>query len=338
MSLIRYSNIIYPMHRSGMSISEIHRKLSMLDSTVTYHKIRSFLRKHYSYRVTRAAPYRARKFRAVLPTIKRIIEDSYSANSSATSSLVMRRLRERNILISRSHVSRLRVKLGYRRTTTKYCHLIRDANKEKRWDFCRRMIESDEDFSQCIFSDESTIQVDCCVKYCYVKKGAFFARLRSRAKHPAKLHVWGGISVRGATALAVFPGTTRMDSEKYCQILERCYIPFCKNIYNGYGALVQDNAPAHKSAYTTERLRMWKVRLFEWPPESPDLNPIELVWGSMKAYIRKRNVRTVKDLREAASSFWKTLTPEVCERYILGIRKKMERVVQEEGRNIYEGR
>ncbi|KAK6049873.1 hypothetical protein COOONC_12622 [Cooperia oncophora] len=77
-----------------------------------------------------------------------------------------------------------------------------------------------------------------------------------------------------------------MDSEKYCQILERCYIPFSNNIYSGYGVLVQDNAPAHKSVYTSARLDMWKVSLLDWPPESLDLNPTELVWGNMKEFIR----------------------------------------------------
>ncbi|KAK6054239.1 hypothetical protein COOONC_08257 [Cooperia oncophora] len=104
-----------------------------------------------------------------------------------------------------SHLRRLRDKLGFRRTTTKYCHMIRDANKEKRFAFCTRMIENNEDFSQCIFTDESTIQIDCSVKHCYVKEGDYFSRLRLRAKHPAKLHLWGGISMRGATELAIFP-------------------------------------------------------------------------------------------------------------------------------------
>ncbi|PIO73278.1 hypothetical protein TELCIR_04761 [Teladorsagia circumcincta] len=98
------------------------------------------------------------------------------------------------------------------------------------------MIESNEDFSQCVFTDESTIQ--------------------------------------------------------------------------RYGILVQDNAPAHKSAYTTARLQSWKARLLDWPAESPDLNPIELVWGNMKAFIRKRNIRTVEELRKAVVVYWKTLTPE----------------------------
>ncbi|KAK5986330.1 Transposable element Tcb2 transposase [Trichostrongylus colubriformis] len=150
------------------------------------------------------------------------------------------------------------------------------------------MIDTAEDFSQCIFSDETTIQVGPSVKHCFVKGDDYFARLRPRAKHPVKLNLWGGISMRGATELAIFPGAMRLDSKKYCEILERCYVPFARKIFNGFGILVQDNAPAHRSAYTAGRLKTMNVRLLDWPPESPDLNPIELVWGSMKAFVRKK--------------------------------------------------
>ena len=54
----------------------------------------------------------------------------------------------------------------------------------------------------------------------------------------------------------------------------------------GFARLVHDNAPAHKSAWTSRKLEAWGVRTVEWPPESPDLNPIELIWGSMKSFIR----------------------------------------------------
>ncbi|KAK6009617.1 hypothetical protein OSTOST_25445, partial [Ostertagia ostertagi] len=82
------------------------------------------------------------------------------------------------------------------------------------------------------------------------------------------------------------------------------------------------------------RSQSWNARLLDWPAESPDLNPIELVWGNMKAFIRKRNIRTVEELRKAVLVCWKTRTPEVCTRYISGVYKRLHRVVEQEGRNI----
>ncbi|RCN25850.1 hypothetical protein ANCCAN_28435 [Ancylostoma caninum] len=107
----------------------------------------------------------------------------------------------------------------------------------------------------------------------------------------------------------------------------------------GYGTLVQDNAPQHKSSYTSQVLSSWGVKVMDWPPESPDLNPIELVWGNMKNNIRKnKNVRTLDELRDEVIKYWKSLTPEICSNYIRGIPKKMNRVVEQRGRNIYEGK
>ncbi|PIO59665.1 hypothetical protein TELCIR_18868 [Teladorsagia circumcincta] len=339
MSLVRYSNVIHPMHRAGMSISRIHRRLQSMDPSVTYYKVQKFLKDHYACQSPRKrTPYPTRKFCSDFPVIRRILEDCYSADSSVTIAVILKRLKERNIVISPSQVRRLREKLGYRKAPTKYCHIIRDTNKEKRLQFCTRMIENHEDFSQCIFTDETTVQVGCATKHCFVKQNDYFARLRSRAKHPAKIHLWGGISMRGPTELAMFAGEIRMDSQKYCEIIERCYMPFATTIYNGYGVLVQDNAPAHKSAYTTARMKTLKIKLLDWPPESPDLNPIELVWGSLKSFVRKQNPRTVEELRKTVAVFWKSLTPAVCTNYIMGMQKKLYRVIKNEGGHIYEGR
>ncbi|CAJ0598615.1 unnamed protein product [Cylicocyclus nassatus] len=166
----------------------------------------------------------------------------------------------------------------------------------------------------------------------------YYSRLRSRAKHPAKLHIWGGISIRGTTQLAILPGTCRINGEMYCRILEKCYVPFVKKNHNGFARLVQDNAPAHKSRYTLNKLQEWNLTTLDWPAESPDLNPIELVWGNMKNYIRGKNVKNLEELKVAIIQYWKTLTPEVCRKYIMGVRKKLHRVIEQGGRNIIEKR
>ena len=45
----------------------------------------------------------------------------------------------------------------------------------------------------------------------------------------------------------------------------------------------------------------------------------------------------MKELKEEIIDYWyNRLTPEVCARYIAGIRWRMERVVEQGGRNIVE--
>lgn len=51
----------------------------------------------------------------------------------------------------------------------------------------------------------------------------------------------------------------------------------------GFTKLVQDNGPSHKSARMSRRLHRWGMRAVNWPAESPDINPIELIWESMKS-------------------------------------------------------
>ncbi len=74
------------------------------------------------------------------------------------------------------------------------------------------------------------------------------------------------------------------------------------------------------------RINWWKSLA-----ESPDLNPIEKVWGSMKTYLRdKHKPRNLAELKEGIRTYWKKLTPEVCTRYI-DLQKVMPVVVEEKG-------
>jgi transposase len=48
---------------------------------------------------------------------------------------------------------------------------------------------------------------------------------------------------------------------------------------------MQDGAPGHAAKETLQDLLERGIRKMNWPPFSPDLNPIETVWDWMKEWI-----------------------------------------------------
>ena len=68
-----------------------------------------------------------------------------------------------------------------------------------------------------------------------------------------------------------------VNSEMYVKVLEdeffqsiSCYVDEEKEWW-----FQQDNASCHKSKYTQKWFADNHIKLLEWPPQSPDMNPIE---------------------------------------------------------------
>ena len=84
-----------------------------------------------------------------------------------------------------------------------------------------------------------------------------------------------------------------------------------------------------KQLMDQEGINWWKT-----PPESPDLNPIELLWHELKHFRRTISQPTTKDeLIAGIMPFWRErLTSVKCLTYIGHLRKVVPLVVKREGR------
>ena len=143
-------------------------------------------------------------------------------------------------------IKRARYKIRWRKSGPRYCQIVREVNRVKRLEFARKCAAENEKFENVIFTDESSIWLSRHSKLCFRKVGQP-AKMKPTVKHPFKVHVWAGISTKGATPILMFGGI--MDRFFYVEeILRNSLLPFVNATFpdNNY-RFQQDNDPKHTS-------------------------------------------------------------------------------------------
>ena len=309
------------------------KKLLALEGTITTHQtIRNTITRWQETGSIKDRP-RIGQAKTISESHYRLIDEAMAENDERTAAdlkkLLSEKFGEENVTYSERTIARARNELGWTFTTAKYCQAIRDANKEKRVLWVNKCLEDEEQFGDVIFTDECTVQLECHRRKSFRKKNAP-RKLKYRHKHPPKVHVWAGISKRGATCLVMFQGI--MTATRYGDILTASLIPFVHKAYPDGYRLYQDNDPKHTSRYIQAFFACNSITWWKSPAESPDLNPIEKVWGSMKNFLReKHKPRNMGELKEGIRTFWKQMTPKMCSRYIDHLQKVMPDVIAATG-------
>uniref|UniRef100_A0AAR2K1L6 Paired domain-containing protein n=1 Tax=Pygocentrus nattereri TaxID=42514 RepID=A0AAR2K1L6_PYGNA len=142
--------------------------------------------------------------------------------------------------------------------------------------------------------------------------------------------VWGCFAASGPGRLAVINGT--MNSAVYQKILKENVRPSVRELkLKRTWVLQQDNDPKHTSKSTTEWLKKIKMKTLEWPSQSPDLNPIEMLWYDLKKAVHARKPSNVTELEQFCKDEWAKIPPERCKRLIASYRKRLVAVVAAKG-------
>ncbi len=108
--------------------------------------------------------------------------------------------------------------------------------------------------------------------------------MKSSVKFPQSVMIWGAMSSSGVGLLCFLK--TNVTAPVYQEILEHFMLPSADQLFKDADLIFQqDLAPAHTAKSTKSWLNDHGVGVLDWPANSPDLNPIENLWGIVKRKI-----------------------------------------------------
>ncbi len=154
--------------------------------------------------------------------------------------------------------------------------------------------------------------------------------LKSSVKFPQSVMIWAAMSSAGVGPLCFLKST--VNAAIYQEILEHFMLPSANKLYGDADFIFQqDLAPAHTAKGTKSWLNDHGVTVLDWPANSPDLNPIENLWGIVKRKMRDTRPNNADDLKAAIKATWASIPPQQCHKLITSMPRRIEAVIKAKG-------
>ena len=229
--------------------------------------------------------------------------------------------------------------------------LLSDADKKKRLDACRRLKArmTTDKVARTWFSDEKVFTVqtptntqnDRVYAAVSAKRDVPPERLLKGRKHfSPSVMVSVAVSKRGKTSLVFVQPGAKINSTYYCDhVLEgNGLLRDIRRLSGNHFIFQQDGAPAHRSRQTVAFLNMKVPEFIEpnnWPPNSPDLNPVDYsIWGALQQLVYRQKIRDLDHLKEVLTSCWEQISQDLIDKAIDQWLRRISLVIRARGGHI----
>ncbi len=142
--------------------------------------------------------------------------------------------------------------------------------------------------------------------------------------------IWAAMSSAGVGPLCFLKST--VNAAIYQDILEHFMLPSADKLYGDADFIFQqDLAPAHTAKGTKSWFNDHGVTVLDWPANSPDLNPIENLWGIVKRKMRDTRPNNADELKATVKETWASIPPQQCHKLITSVPRQIEAVIKAKG-------
>ena len=180
-------------------------------------------------------------------------------------------------------------------------------------------------------------------------------RRAPQVNHPQGVSVYAGLTCYGVTSMHEVTGTSKLvtnyttkagckskgiTQQEYKDVLTNTLLKEGQTIFRSHKVMAwdlqQDNDKAHNMASqvisSVNRQASTSISLIQdWPPNSPDLSPIENLWELVKGRVDARGCKTFSEFRAAVHEEWGKVTPGLAARYVSSIPGRLGECLQNEG-------
>lgn len=213
--------------------------------------------------------------------------------------------------------------------------LVSVKNRIARVQFAKRHLKwTSKDWAKILWSDESKFNLFGSDGIKYVRR-PIGQRYNPKFQLPTVKHgggnvmVWGCFSHDSIGPLHRIDGI--MDQFMYKEIINKVMLPHAKDKMPRGWIFQQDNDPKHTANSVKDFYKTKKIRVLEWPSQSPDLNPIEHLWEHLERQLGARKPKNKNDLFAMLEKAWSEIHIDVLIKLLDSMPRRCQAVIDSKG-------
>lgn len=154
-----------------------------------------------------------------------------------------------------------------------------------------------------------------------------------KESHPIKVNVLATFAASGLGFICIFQD--KLDGAGMKEFLRKNLIAAARTHFSFDPPeewwLLHDNGPTFTARVTQDYLHNAGVKCMEFPPCSPDLNPIENLWAIFASAVEQYQSETVEELKAVIEQEWKNLDKDTMRKLALSMQNRCAEVIAAQG-------